>query len=1292
MEKLESSKLFSTIKLLLISAFLFLIFTLHVGATAPTITGNSTADFSGLPGVKDYTDPSGDIGVPALIGTSTDTGWNIINTYVWYDVTTDKLYVGIKCTKICGDADGDGSPGTTSATLAGIPGSDTDWGPGETGAFIINTNVAVNTNFNIIVGKRTNNSGIASWGIYYFNQATELSAGVDSNWLLPDVLDPNRPAFIATSTILAATHDLEFVINDFSTLHGVDKSNMKIGVFMGSSTDDGIGEDTLAGQGTPFSVQKLTVVKQVINDDGGTKVISDFPLSVDNGIGSVTSGVGVSALTAIPYTVSETQQAGYSQTSLTCVDDTTHLAVTHPVTFAAGQNVTCTIVNDDIAPKLKVVKTVINDNGGTKVVSDFPLSIAPTIGTVTSGTQNTVKAGIAYTVSETQQTGYTQTSLTCIDDISHAVLPHPVTLTLAQTATCTIVNDDIAPKLTIVKSVINDDGGTKINTDFPLNVSPAIGVVVTGVQTTVTAGVAYTASETQQAGYSQTSLTCVDDVTHLTLTHPVTLVPGQNATCTIVNDDIAPKLKIVKTVINDNGGTKVATDFPLNIAPTIGVVTTGVQTNVKAGIAYTASETQQAGYTQTSLTCIDDITHATLAHPITLVLAQTATCTIVNDDIAPKLKVIKTVINDNGGTKVISDFPLFIDSTTATSGTQYTSTAVTPHTVSETLQTGYTQTSLTCKDDQTLATVAHPVVLSLAQNVTCTIVNDDIAPKLTVVKVVVNDNGGNKTVADFPLSVAPTIGAVTSGTQTTVMAGVAYTASETQQAGYTQTSLVCKDDTTSATITHPVTLALAQNATCTITNDDIAPKIKVVKQVINDNTGTLTPADFDLFVDGTPVTTGVQITTTANTPHTASETPEVGYTQKSLICTLDSDTSQTPIPHPVTLLPGQAATCIIVNDDIDPTKACIGDRVFEDLNGNGIEDSTDIGIPNVIVKITLLNNTTLTTTTDSTGTYSFCNLIPGSYKVEVDKTQTAITSYPNFSYGYDPTTPLTYTRTLNSGDFYKQADFGFISYAKIGDQVFIDKDKNCIFDGDNKGVEGLKINLKDSTGVIQTTLTDKDGFYFFLVPSNKIYTVEVDPSWKTLPALDLGTPNCGETKDSPKLTTHQTYLDLDFGFDKAFPFDIHDPAQTQCLGVEIHFIIDIKNISSLTARNIKFTDQLPKGVRFISFTSTSPSNGSSVSGNELQVKFDSMPGNSVITMNIIGISSEAGKLTNTSFASDETGLLVSHIEKADVQIIDSGMPACKLPDTGASSNNYYLIAFALFSLGLMGYKVTRREV
>ena len=56
------------------------------------------------------------------------------------------------------------------------------------------------------------------------------------------------------------------------------------------------------------------------------------------------------------------------------------------VTVALGGQATCTITNDDIAPKLHLRKVVVNDNGGTKTVADFTLTADGTAANDLSGT------------------------------------------------------------------------------------------------------------------------------------------------------------------------------------------------------------------------------------------------------------------------------------------------------------------------------------------------------------------------------------------------------------------------------------------------------------------------------------------------------------------------------------------------------------------------------------------------------------------------------------------------------------------------------------------------------------------------------------------------------------------------------------------------------------------------------------------------------------------------------------------------------------------------------------------
>ncbi|PYR95829.1 MAG: hypothetical protein DMG12_27825, partial [Acidobacteria bacterium] len=172
-----------------------------------------------------------------------------------------------------------------------------------------------------------------------------------------------------------------------------------------------------------------------------------------------------------------------------------------------------------------------------------------------------------------------------------------------------------------------------------------------------------------------------------------------------------PKLTLVKTVINDNGGTKQVADFPLfvNGSP----VTSGVANTLSANVLYTATETSDPGYTASPWggDCAANGT-------ITLVWGDNKTCTIKNDDKGTKLTLIKTVINDNGGTKQIADFPLFVNGSPVTSGVATTLSASVLYTATETSDPGYTASAWggDCAADGT-------ITMALGDNKTCTISN-----------------------------------------------------------------------------------------------------------------------------------------------------------------------------------------------------------------------------------------------------------------------------------------------------------------------------------------------------------------------------------------------------------------------------------------------------------------------------------------------------------------------------------------------------------------------------------------
>jgi len=291
-----------------------------------------------------------------------------------------------------------------------------------------------------------------------------------------------------------------------------------------------------ASASTSFTVlpkTQLIVIKDVVNDNGGTAVASDFTMSVSGNNPSPASFPGAEslgtmvALDAGSYSVTESSVLGYTQTSIS--DDCSG-------SIAVGQTKTCIITNDDIQPLLTVTKVIINDNGGTLTVNDFPLFIDGN--PVTSGVANTVNAG-THTVSETSQTGYTAT---IGGDCAH---DGTITLNLAENKECTITNDDQPAKLIVIKKVINDNDGTKQASDFKIfvtgnNPDPAKfpGKESPGTTVTINAGT-YDVSEEFVFGYeAKLSPECSG-----------TIGNGETKTCTITNNDIAPGLPLVRNCV-----------------------------------------------------------------------------------------------------------------------------------------------------------------------------------------------------------------------------------------------------------------------------------------------------------------------------------------------------------------------------------------------------------------------------------------------------------------------------------------------------------------------------------------------------------------------------------------------------------------------------------------------------------------------------------------------------------------------------------------------------------------------
>jgi hypothetical protein len=228
---------------------------------------------------------------------------------------------------------------------------------------------------------------------------------------------------------------------------------------------------------------------------------------------------------------------------------------------------------------------------------------------------------------------------------------------------------------------------------------------------------------------------------------------------------------------------------------------------------------------------------------------------------------------------------------------------------------------------------------------------------------------------------------------------------------------------------------------------------------------------------------------------------------------VDSDAGQTSgETGSISLARGQNITN--VDAGYCPTTLRLGNRVWNDVNNNGINDG-EAGIPNAVVRLYKDNNNDnvpdgaaiAEVTTDAFGYYSFRNLVPGNYIVGVVTPAGFVSSSVN---GGDPDNDLNFddngqvtvgsetrglaitliagtepdgtnTNTNNNITY----DFGFFQQSpvlgSIGDRVWLDADGDGIQDpSETSGITGLTVQLKNSTGiVIATTTTNATGNYLF---------------------------------------------------------------------------------------------------------------------------------------------------------------------------------------------------------------------
>ncbi len=173
----------------------------------------------------------------------------------------------------------------------------------------------------------------------------------------------------------------------------------------------------------------------------------------------------------------------------------------------------------------------------------------------------------------------------------------------------------------------------------------------------------------------------------------------------------------------------------------------------------------------------------------------------------------------------------------------------------------------------------------------------------------------------------------------------------------------------------------------------------------------------------------------------------------------------------------------------------LGDYVWLDRNGDGVQDGDEPGIPGVTITATWAgpdgtpgtgDDFVFSTATDIDGGYTIDNLPAGDYVVDV--ATGTLPSGVTATFDRDATPDDTTSLTLGDGQDLVDVDFGYQGGASLGDTVWFDRNGDGVVDGDEFGLAGVTVDLTwaGPDGIFGnaddepfTTVTDGTGRYVF---------------------------------------------------------------------------------------------------------------------------------------------------------------------------------------------------------------------
>ncbi|MCB0921292.1 MAG: VWA domain-containing protein [Actinobacteria bacterium] len=423
----------------------------------------------------------------------------------------------------------------------------------------------------------------------------------------------------------------------------------------------------------------LTLLKEVVNNQGGTKVPADWTLTATPQ-GNVPAGLDPVSVTGADtatqsntfnvrpgqaYGLTESAVDGYTMDSLECSVNGEDAVPATSITLEPLDTAVCTFTNNDQPGKLTLEKIV---QTGPDAKSAWTLTATPSNipgqGVVQGNGDPTSQGGVkdvtvfagTYDLSELGPDWYSQVGTWQCTGGTMNQAQTAVTVPSGGNVSCQVTNARQTGELLLQKIV---EGGSSTPADWTLTADAKAPLddknySESGANTDpkeVWAGTTYTLAETGPGDYSPLDWNCEverGDVVGPQASEPINdgnlvqVPPGATVICTIVNVRDTAELKLVKQVegADPNSWTLTAKadapDDDKNISTPGG---SGQFEEVYAGTQYTLAETGPGGYSASDWVCLpseeEPVPTATEGQlndgdTITLKAGQRVVCTIVN--------------------------------------------------------------------------------------------------------------------------------------------------------------------------------------------------------------------------------------------------------------------------------------------------------------------------------------------------------------------------------------------------------------------------------------------------------------------------------------------------------------------------------------------------------------------------------------------------------------------------------------------------------------------------------------